>query len=185
MLGVEESSEFLEANFWRSELFLDDGPSGIVGRLCRISAWRTCAGFFFLCNFTVGVRLAIGLRTNAFSGEPFSSEVSSGASFSVTPFSNKPFSGEDISSTGVIGECASSCFLSDSKCSGVEIFTVFFSFFFTIERGAGTVSGGNDSWLGVTYGRLSGSGSSMDVNNRTPAWLPAEYDGVWKSLSSS
>ena len=44
--------------------------------------------------------------------------------------------------------------------------------FFTMERGAGTALGENNLISGLTYGRVSDTGSSsIDVNNLTPAGL--------------
>ena len=47
-----------DAFLLRSELLLDDGPSGMVGRLCRISACAAALAdfLFFFCNFTVALR---------------------------------------------------------------------------------------------------------------------------------
>lgn len=51
-----------DALLLRSELLLDDGPSGMVGRLCRISACAAAlADFLFFCNFTVALRWTDGL----------------------------------------------------------------------------------------------------------------------------
>jgi hypothetical protein len=140
------------------ELFLGDGPSGMVGRFCRICAWRTCIGFFF-CNFTVAERFGTCLRV-----------------------------GEELS--GKVDGLASSCSLSLSKCSGVDIPTVFFSSppfglssIFFRSRGFGTSVGDTGPSCGCTYGLVSGIDSSIDVNSLTAAECP-EPMCMWLGSSS-